>query len=227
MVGAWWLVYSILTPFYHPYARLWLPLHAAGWLIAAGSIVALGPVAPPESPTSAGLGGRRHRAVVALGLAFLLACADRFGGEASAHLLPGLLGPTDAIRTTLVERKVLVEHLPSSARGATLRTLVRPAVAFYLDSRVAIRPRGDLGQLLREGRPGDWALVDEVLLRQEGDAGDARARLLALWDLEAAWPVPLSAPTLLDIDPGAAYGTSSVPTPTLMLLRRKPDEDGP
>ena len=28
MLGAWWLVLSVLTPFYHPYARLWLPLHA-------------------------------------------------------------------------------------------------------------------------------------------------------------------------------------------------------
>ena len=28
MLGVWWLVLSIATPFYHPYARLWLPLLA-------------------------------------------------------------------------------------------------------------------------------------------------------------------------------------------------------
>ena len=33
LVGAWWLILSVLTPFYHPYARLWLPYHAANWLL--------------------------------------------------------------------------------------------------------------------------------------------------------------------------------------------------
>ncbi|HEY2155906.1 MAG TPA: glycosyltransferase family 39 protein, partial [Isosphaeraceae bacterium] len=33
LVGVWWAVSSILTPLYHPYARLWLPLEAAGWLL--------------------------------------------------------------------------------------------------------------------------------------------------------------------------------------------------
>ena len=38
LVGTWWLLLSILTPFYHPYARLWLPLHAVGWLMLGGMI---------------------------------------------------------------------------------------------------------------------------------------------------------------------------------------------
>ncbi len=41
MLGSWWILLSILTPFYHPYARLWMPLHAAGWLLVAGLIVEL------------------------------------------------------------------------------------------------------------------------------------------------------------------------------------------
>jgi hypothetical protein len=44
-IGVSCLVLSIMTPFYHPYARLWLPLDAAGWLITAGLIVRLGPFA--------------------------------------------------------------------------------------------------------------------------------------------------------------------------------------
>ena len=38
--GCWrWpgLVLSILTPFYHPYARLWLPLQLLGWVLMAGA----------------------------------------------------------------------------------------------------------------------------------------------------------------------------------------------
>lgn len=36
VVAFWWMILSILTPLYHPYARLWLPLHGVGWLIVAG-----------------------------------------------------------------------------------------------------------------------------------------------------------------------------------------------
>lgn len=39
ILGCWWMIMSILTPLYHPYARLWLPLHGVGWLIVAGIVV--------------------------------------------------------------------------------------------------------------------------------------------------------------------------------------------
>jgi dolichyl-phosphate-mannose-protein mannosyltransferase len=225
MVGVWWLVLSILTPFYHPYARLWLPVQAAGWVIVGGVIVELGPL--ERRQTFAALGGRPFRELAVLRLAIFLAFADRFCGATMARPLPDLLGPTDSIRTTLVVQNLIAEHQRRAPpRIATLRTLVRPSVAFYLDPRITIRPQRDLDQLLGEGQPGDWALVDEVLLLQEGDLRMALARLLTQWTQEAAWPVPLSPPTRLDIDPGAAYGTSTVWTPTLMLLRRTPREDG-
>ena len=38
MIGVWWLLLSALTPFYRPYARLWLPLHGAGWILLGGVI---------------------------------------------------------------------------------------------------------------------------------------------------------------------------------------------
>ncbi len=42
ILGSWWLILSVMTPFYHPYARLWLPLEAAGWLVMADLLVLLG-----------------------------------------------------------------------------------------------------------------------------------------------------------------------------------------
>ncbi len=35
ILGMSWLILSVLTPMYHPYARLWLPLTAVGWLVLA------------------------------------------------------------------------------------------------------------------------------------------------------------------------------------------------
>lgn len=39
IIACWLIVMSILTPLYHPYARLWLPLHGVGWLVVAAIIV--------------------------------------------------------------------------------------------------------------------------------------------------------------------------------------------
>ena len=75
MLGTAWLVLSVLTPLYHPYARLWLTLHAAGWLLIAGAIHELGPFAARLHPTAerdpweiGRIGWRGVCAVVNLGL---------------------------------------------------------------------------------------------------------------------------------------------------------------
>ena len=36
-----WVTLSVLTPFYHPYARLWLPVEAFGWLLMGGVFVGI------------------------------------------------------------------------------------------------------------------------------------------------------------------------------------------
>ena len=38
LIAATWYALSVLTPLYHPYARLWLPLQMVGWLIMAGCL---------------------------------------------------------------------------------------------------------------------------------------------------------------------------------------------
>ena len=56
LVGVWWLALTILTPMYHPYARLWLPLEASGWL-ATGLVVGQVFGRTAEGPRSAVLRG--------------------------------------------------------------------------------------------------------------------------------------------------------------------------
>src|SRR5262249_48935678 len=42
-LASWaWVVLSILTPLYHPYARLWLPLHAMSLVLVSGWLTGLG-----------------------------------------------------------------------------------------------------------------------------------------------------------------------------------------
>ena len=55
LLGVAWIGLSILTPFYHPYARLWLPIQSLGWIAGGGAIAWL--VAPGET-SNRGLGIR-------------------------------------------------------------------------------------------------------------------------------------------------------------------------
>ena len=64
----------------------------------------------------------------------------------------------------------------------------------------------NLDDLLRACLPGDIAILDGALLRQEGDANAIVVKVGERWRPLATIPVALGPPTLLDINPGAAYG---------------------
>src|SRR5207248_11097407 len=38
LVALGWILLGVLTPFYHPYVRLWVPLQAFGWLVLGGAL---------------------------------------------------------------------------------------------------------------------------------------------------------------------------------------------
>jgi hypothetical protein len=79
----------------------------------------------------------------------------------------------------------------------------------------------DSAALLAPGAAA-WAIVDNVLLRQEGEPGEVVRRLLERWEIVAEEPTTLSNATLLDVDPEAATGGLSARTEPLLLLRPKP-----
>jgi hypothetical protein len=174
---------SLLTPFYHPYARLWLPLQALGWIAAAGVV---------REGFHAVAGRARPRYVI------LTACCGAAVVQSLAWpsaSLPGPLGPSDSLRTAVAEARTAVADL-----GAPVRLLARPPARFYL--AVPSRMEPDAEGLLRGG--GGWALVDLAQLRQSGDVSDLAASLLERWEKVAEYPTTLNPPTLLDVDPSAA-----------------------
>ena len=70
-----WFVLSILTPFYHPYVRLWLPIEAFGWMLMGGGYAAMLRRSEPEHlRAGAGVAVRQPLdPVVALGAICLFA----------------------------------------------------------------------------------------------------------------------------------------------------------
>ena len=204
LVGVSWLGFLILSPFYHPYARLWLPFEALQWIILGGLAVRL-----MDAPwLTRGSKPARLRTIpmawpvifVALG-ALIVGPGFPFSSPGSyGHA--GLFDPSDSLRSVA---PTIVGLVPPGASG--LRTFVRPALSFYLSGRVAQFPQSDLGSLQTHHDSGQWALVDSALLATplgRIDQQDRRVSLQPLldrWELVEEIPSLTSVPTVLDLDP--------------------------
>jgi hypothetical protein len=220
-----WIGLTLLTPFYHPYARLWLPLHFLGWIMAACLIAQIlgasgqhinGPVFPPRNEFAI-----YHKLISYIFCIFLMIAIEnpdlgdlRWPTLGPAEL-PGPLATSDSLRSAVGKA---IADLPAGTPG--LRLLARPPVLFYLAGRVPARVEPDLARLIAPADPRLWALVDLAQLRQEARVEAATADLMDRWELVGEYPAHLSLAALLDIDPSAARaGRSASIRAPLWLLR--------
>ena len=209
-----WVTLSGLTPFYHPYARLWLPIEAFGWLLMGGICVGI-----RSRVEVAGRGARWSLSSSSdplpwFTLSCLLAASVSSKPQAGQQHMP-LLGPSDSLRRAA---QTIYYELPPDVKE--LPAYARPAIAFYMASggSIAVHRQPDLAHLLKPGGATSWALLDLTLIRQQEKDLD---RLLAGWTLVQEISTTLNAPTLLDIDPAAARGAIIDASAPLWLLRRK------
>src|SRR5262249_38368521 len=144
---------------YHPYARLWLPLHALGWLILGHLVVRAMELEPRPSP------GRPWRLIA---LAACLAASfwlDRIARPHPRPLtgllgtcwdVPGLIESSNALRNGC---EAVAKAIISQPKGKIerVRVLARPAVLFYLAPKVPypMVRESDLGPFLSPPTPGD------------------------------------------------------------------------
>ena len=228
LMAVWWIVLASTSPFYHPYARLWLPLHAVNWLLMAwlvtegiGSIVSAETQIP--KPGTPGFWARLMN--TRTGMAMICgACILVLNIGWRVDRMPDLLDPSDSLRQA---SRQVAAVLPGEVKG--LQLLVRPPVTYYLAGRIALFPMAGSGQLKRPSPSNVWALVDSAILRSESgqiDPGFVRTLLEPFakhWEVVEEFPTTLSLPTLLDLDPGAARSGSLDRSCPLWLLRpRRP-----
>ncbi|MDX2037933.1 MAG: glycosyltransferase family 39 protein [Isosphaeraceae bacterium] len=200
-----WFLFAILTPFYHPYARLWLPLETFSAISAAGALVAVRSVSEPTRDPW----GRA--AIAAAAIAAIIAAMLLPGRS-----LPDALGPTDSLRSAVSR---VIAKLPPGV--ATVRMLARPTVIFHAAGRVSARRLAGLDDLQAGAISGEYALIDEIQLDQESGA---RARLeasLAGWEIVATEENRLGPAARLDVDPAAARAGTPAPSVRLLLLRKR------
>jgi dolichyl-phosphate-mannose-protein mannosyltransferase len=209
VVAVGWIGLSMLTPFYHPYARLWLPVEALEWLLVGGLAVRLAGVAAlPSRSWGQALGGwRRARLpIAALLVALVGSWWTTFGGRSPPVVWPWLLMPSDGLRR---EGQALSRMVKRMLPTRPARVLGRPALLFYLGlDGVAVERARDAKALGPAGQAGPpaWTLLDEAQLRQE--SADQWPRGYLYTDSDHRHPP--TGPTLLDLDPGAAFGRTDV-----------------
>ncbi|MFO0961105.1 MAG: glycosyltransferase family 39 protein [Isosphaeraceae bacterium] len=194
-----WLILAVLTPMYHPYARLWLPVQASSLVLASGMAF--------DRARSTKF-GRSWSVAVAVAAILFLASFGR------GRPLPGLLEPSDTLRTACLQASAEVLREPDR-----VPTLARPSVLFYLASRIRFARLADPGsaRTVVGFGPSAWLLIDEIQWRQ-GDSGGGSIDP-ERWREFGRWPTPLNLPTWLDVDPSAASSPSDARDASLILYR--------
>jgi hypothetical protein len=212
LLGFGWLVMALLTPFYHPYARLWLPLHAFGWLTMAGALARLSSVERADVVTDNcsrfERGPYRRIGFAAVALAASTTAAIHW------HLSSPYAIPWhclfDLPRTTL--RSVAYETIPAAIprKGTVIRVFARRPMAYYLAIEGSYRVK--LEASLSWPLPQDadaWFLIDSAMLPLPSvpsmpppAPGPVAPRQ---WEVDGF----LDPVTLLDTEPGLAFQPQS------------------
>jgi 4-amino-4-deoxy-L-arabinose transferase-like glycosyltransferase len=222
-LGAWWLLFSVMTPFYHPYARLWLPIEAAGWLMSAGAI---GAAIDAGTQFSGGslrgvvrgfLAQPTFRPRIAGGILCVAVGVVQFAQtRAQPFPLEWFFEPTNHVRLDAVDTGTWL--LADARRHPELLGVGQPRVfasrafAFYFmlvpdaTARPEIEPT--LDELLRNGRLHDRGFVDGAMLPADITPEMVERRLSAArtdglrWYWRRDTERALDPVTLLDVNPG-------------------------
>ena len=214
-----WTLLAILTPFYHPYARLFLPLQALCWILMAYTVL--------NGRTFYAAAGARGRPfllgvpsnVITLAIliwAFTLAIPIVSTYWEPARTIGEVLGPSDSLRRACGQ-------IASDLKGSRtpLRLYARPPVTFYLSGAVPVAPQSSEQALFNTSDPGARALLDAAMVGQGGGVGGPLPPSSEHWEVVREYPSTMNLPTLLDVDPAAAVDPSKDRSAPLLLFRPK------
>ncbi len=211
VVAVGWGLMALLTPFYHPYARLTLPLVGLTWILVGGAATSLFRYTSDRAATGRFPG---------FWFAGFLLLSQELPPDLAAWQTPAwthpLLESSDSLR--LACRSVAAE-LPRDV--PSLRIHARPPVTFYLSGVVPVALQATPEGLVSGSDRRSWVLLDSAML---GPGGAERARQLAgspSFELVREIPTTMNLPTLLDVDPSTPIQSPIDVSAPLFLLRPK------
>ncbi len=210
LVAVGWGLMALLTPFYHPYARLTLPLLGLTWILLGGAATELFRFAADR--VSVG----RYPIFTGGGAILVFSLQPYLTGWQSPAWTHPLLESSDSLRRAC---RSIAAELPKDV--PTLRIHARPPVTFYLSGVVPVSPQATPEALVSGSDRRSWILLDSAML---GPGGAGRARKMAessSFELVREIPTLMNLPTLLDVDPSTPIQTPIDVSAPLFLLRPK------
>ncbi len=228
VLGAWWVAVAAITPFYHPYARLWLPVEAVEWLLLGGALARGFEAVQPylrrvrNRATEADPSFARFCLAWVWGIGVGVLCTMELERlDVAPKPLAGLLGPSDGLRRSVGR---VVSKLPPDL--AALRFYGRPSILFYLGGRLPIQRHADVEKILRSPDGRSWTLIDFASLSPR-----AMPSGIEDWEIVDFIQTELNNPTRLDVEPDAARGVFSAGngrfSPMILLKPRPPRDPTP
>ena len=220
-----WLTMFVLTPFYHPYARLWLPFELLHWILLGGlSVELLQAIAFQRGWSFAGTRWSIVGPVGVVAAGFLVRGPGFPFAAPSRWEQPGLFERSDSVRLSAAE---LAHRIPPEV--TSLRTLVRPSVTYYLREQIRVVPQADVAQFDANRDSRQWGLVDSAIVGYSNGLPDRSSLrpLLGRWEIVAEISSQNSLPTTLDLDPTVPHRPRHEALATLWLLRLRTRETSP
>ena len=225
-----WVGLFILTPFYHPYARLWLPFELASWIILGGLTTRWADQLADRSALRHGPIASRLR----FGAAGLILVGTLWLGPGWPVGPPTTLSH-DGLFAVSDSLEIIVEQVNArlDPEVQQLRTFVRPAMSYSLRGSFQVSPQSDFGQFQRVGDPRAWGLVDSTLIAPiltTSDDPEPRGLigpLLDRWEIVAEYRAATSLPTALDLDPARRDTAPADSMACFWLIRPRRETDSP
>jgi 4-amino-4-deoxy-L-arabinose transferase-like glycosyltransferase len=220
VLGVAWAALIALSPFYHPYARLWLPLEACKWLFLGNLFASIRAECEVAGRSAGGAWKRPGDRLPWFAVLCVVGAAIHALGASWSwrSRSPGLLDPSDSVRRACHS---IASELPKGV--SNLQVLARPSVTFYLGlyGLTGVQRQPDVRRLLQAHDRGSWALLDMAMVRQAHLGSELPDPLFNDWSIVRDFPTRLSLPVLLDIDPPAGGEESFDAVTDLQLLRRR------
>lgn len=206
-----WSLMTLLTPLYHPYTRLWLPITALEWFAVAAAL----------QMAREGKGGEIRLGLILALLTASLACGIRAWNGSPPLMTASIARPVyrtvDGIGRPII---LALGRLGVNDRSGPIAIVGRPTLLMALaGASFPVERLPDLGALERGTTSATMAIADSLVIGNLDGEGGA-PRNLPGWSIMERVEVPISTVTAFDQDPGLATNASRPLASYFWILRR-------
>ncbi len=212
-----WLALAALTPFYHPYARLWLPVAVLEWLVVAVWLESFLTCIPSHRVENVRMPAPSRFSIIMTCLLLASAAGAQIVVLRGTH---SVLEPTDSLR---IASGAASQLLPRN--GSRVTFLGRPSILYYLAlAGVNLDRKANLQGFEQSDEQTGWGVIDQVMLKQEGFQEVPSEVLDRGWQVARMLPASITLPVRLDLDPasGLAEGHQNEQGGLLLLRKVQP-----